>query len=719
MVLTMENRASVASEVMAHRHELAHYATNQTYQSIFWQLRYGDNGRVTCLNDNLKNIEVIGLAIRNNSPMILDTHVHWLRDTYTKLGLCTTFLGQSLVYMQDGAREILPEADAQVFVDEINRARKALGYQKPLCRELIKHQDSIAESVVDTMYRNTPYWSIRFGAAGRQSCIIDTYYNIAFMADAIEIDNHKGIQIHTRWMRDFLVSRGMCSRYYLEAWYELTRAILSVLPADYHEAIKNTYQIVAEAIRSEHPFSHLVEAQQDQLAEAAAQAHYDRQPALQQRLPRASYKRDIAYKFSYLSDAVRHDDPAIFENYVEWLQQSLMQLNMSQQDLDTSLTVMQAVLPPQAPDAVKNWLQPTGQAAGLQRDPSHALVAPLAAMLTQRLFADGTFWNHLQRVKRQQLHGTIQTSVEHLLQGLQQGDIQPVLEWLMQQTQSLGGSRAFLLDYVHQLRQAANETLPANLIQSLQAQLDQAMHQLTEDDPALALLQIDNLTEPIVTDLQTYSPYWQMNYERRSREVITNDIRALISLLADDLMELTDHGFVTAADLQRHYLLSQGICTAYYQQMMDFTLDHLQQVLDSETISRTTILIDDANAAMESSNAHVIALAGVQDSVVTFVIEHLQKANPAWVDQYPDGWESARTDLYYWLAYLTDAMTLHQPDLLASHVDWLHHYGRERGGSGDNIRLSLVALGHSIKVSLPDHAVPILTVMQTALSKIS
>ncbi|NDJ62508.1 MAG: hypothetical protein GYB67_15375, partial [Chloroflexi bacterium] len=312
----------------------------------------------------------------------------------------------------------------------------------------------------------------------------------------------------------------------------------------------------------------------------------------------------------------------------------------------------------------------------------------------------------------------IETAVIYAGEAFQNDDLKPGLSWLSRQAEEKGASRAYLLDYARVLTSSAQTHLAAETTQQLTALIEHGLDALAEDDPALALLMMPNLFQPIIETLQRYSPYWQIEYQRRSATAIAADVRALVGFLADELTGINEGRFLTAVDMQRHYLMHQGICTAYYQQLIDLAVEVLRPLLDEDSAERATVALEAANAALESENPLVLAMADRQDEIVTFVIDHLQKNHADWVNNYPGGWDDATTDMYYWLGYLTDALTFNHPEYLAAHVGWLYDYGRQRSNTGDHIRVSLIALGHGVKNYLPDHARSILGVMQGALARL-
>ncbi|NDJ61863.1 MAG: hypothetical protein GYB67_12105, partial [Chloroflexi bacterium] len=340
MAVTSNERSALAAEISEHKHEIASYATDQTLKAAYWDLRYGEMGRVSCFNDNLKNIEVFSLAVRNNSPMIAETHVLWLRDLHINLGMCTTFVAQAFTHMQTAAAEILSPDAASALKLVLDRSKNAMVYTDPLCREITKHQDAIVEVVVNAMYTSIPYWRVRYGDTGRAACGIDTYYNVNYLVDALGRDNTKGILIHTAWMRDFLISRGMCSEYYITAWSVLADAIVAVIPVQYHDRIRKLVQLVIDNMRYKADFEGLILNQRDTILDQVAARVYDGSPGLKLRFTRHDYSQDMHYRLSYLVDAVCQDQREIITDYLNWTRGVLPHLSLTLSEFDAGLAAL-------------------------------------------------------------------------------------------------------------------------------------------------------------------------------------------------------------------------------------------------------------------------------------------------------------------------------------------------------------------------------------------
>lgn len=722
MAMPANVRAEIATEIGQRRHEIAAIATEEFYKAPYWMMRFGAQGKTTCLNDNLKNIDVLALSIRNQSPMIVDTHVDWLRGIYLNLGMCSTYLTQAFGHMQSAGQRVLSQNAASEFDKILRRARGALAHKNEVCQQIIHHQDTIVELVTKAIYVDNPYWYLRFKDRGLESCKLDMYYNTAYLVDALEMDNTKGVLIHTGWMRNLLVSLGMCTQCYMEAWQELINAVKSVVAPEFHSKLDAVCAEIMQHLQYDTPLSSILQQDKEIVLETITRTHYDRARDMQSRLSRSEYMRDTTYKLSYLVDADAQDNPAIFSNYIDWVRESLLFLHQTPQDLNLSLAaIMHSVPNTVTPAHVLTWLQSQQNVAQPQRLPiAPTQFSAVVQDVQEAVHGINSVWqDFIPAHEETRRHSTIESALMHIVHNGSEQSAQGILSWLLDEMSEIGGSRAYILDFVEAAQHSFSARLDPQSAAPFVNSLQQGLADISEDDPALMLLQIPNLVDPIIETLRDYSPYWQQQYQRRAADKTRRDVFVLIALLADDLMDITNIGFPAATDMHRQYLLKQGICTAYYQQMIDLTMDVLEGVVDAETADQALLLTDAANAILESDDSHILAIADVQDPIVNFVIDYLQQNHPNWVSHYPGGWDDATTDMYYWLGYLSDAMTFGKPQILTAHILWLHDYARRNNQSGDHIKLSLIALGHAIKMHLPEHAAPLLTTMSDGLKRLN
>jgi|GEM_PF-2568204 len=716
MALSAMDRNQIASEILEKRHHLAEYAAEEVQKSAYWSLRYGEQGRVTCYNDNLKNIEVLSLSIRNKSPMIADTHVEWLRGIYTNLGLCSVYLVQTFGHMQRASQEFLTPQTAEYFNEVLERGKRGLVHQKPISQAIRQHQDALVEMVVDAMYNSIPYWGVRYGERGRSSCAIDTYYNIAYIADALESDNTKGILIHTKWMRTFLVSRGMCTEYYADALRILIEAIVNSIPSQFHAELRALEDALMNNLAYNHPFETLLKASWDATQDTIVARTYDTNPLLSGRLSRHDYLSDIHYKLSYLMDSVCLNNPSIFNKFIEWSRPVLPQLGFTLTEMESLLNTMQATLPAGSPPEAASIIEAAKKA------PSNAQLQQtfnsLTSALWQKLHGASSFWSVI--FSQQAISGwepILQSFVLFMADGYQTNNLVPTYKWMLKQLQQKALSPAYLLDFMDALDTLLKEKQLFDVATQLETLNKEALDTLADEDPALALMTMPGLAQPIIQNLRTYSPYWQIDYQRRSQENIKGDVLVLLGTMANELMEIGSGQFISYVDLQRQYLMTQGICTAYYQQIIDLVTETIQPLLDPETAEQAVILLDAANANLESDNPYVLAVAAQQDNLVEFVTGYLKQKHPQWVSNYPGGWNDATTDLYYWLGYLTDAVNFNNPDFVVAHIAWLYEYGLTKNQGGDMVKVSLVALGHAIKQHMPQESPMLLGILQKALAR--
>ncbi|NDJ61862.1 MAG: hypothetical protein GYB67_12100 [Chloroflexi bacterium] len=352
-----DQHLQITNEIYHHRRQLAEYVTAHSINVPYWNIRYGEQGRMTCLNDNVKNIELFTLALRKAKPEIADAHALWLRDVYINLGMCTEFAVQSFAEMQRGATNLLSHEAASALNGLLERVKATLIYTDPLCQELRAHEDAITEIVVNAMYAATPFWQVRYGDAGRAACATDTRYNIAYIIDAAGRQNAQGLVIHTQWMRKFLIERGMCTAYYAQALTLLADAIVANISSQHHAQIRSINDALQAGLRHDHPFAQLIESQQATITRTVTAQHYDRAVALQQRMTRHEYANDLLYKLSFLVDAVVTGQPQIMSSHLQWVRSVLPQLNLTPADLDAELHTLAAALPTGTPDQARALLQ--------------------------------------------------------------------------------------------------------------------------------------------------------------------------------------------------------------------------------------------------------------------------------------------------------------------------------------------------------------------------
>lgn len=93
-----------------------------------------------------------------------------------------------------------------------------------LVDDLIAAGPRLNQRVLGEMYAD-PFWDRRFGERGRGHAKADGDFHIKYVVSAIEADDPALFVTYGRWLRDVLVSRGMCSRHLADHFERLADAI--------------------------------------------------------------------------------------------------------------------------------------------------------------------------------------------------------------------------------------------------------------------------------------------------------------------------------------------------------------------------------------------------------------------------------------------------------------------------------------------------------------
>lgn len=93
-----------------------------------------------------------------------------------------------------------------------------------LADQLLEHGPRLTAAVLVEMYKD-PFWELRFGARGRHHSQKDGDYHVQYLLQALAADDARVFESYARWLREVLVSRGMCSQHLAENFTRLADAI--------------------------------------------------------------------------------------------------------------------------------------------------------------------------------------------------------------------------------------------------------------------------------------------------------------------------------------------------------------------------------------------------------------------------------------------------------------------------------------------------------------
>lgn len=161
-----------------------------------------------------------------------------------------------------------------------------------LSEHLIEASPELSERVTAEMYAD-PFWQHRYGDRGRAHSRTDGDFHVKYLAEAVESADPRVFASYARWLRELLVSHGMCTRHVTETFNRLATAIDDRGWPDRTRAIAILHAGVQALVYRDGPA-----AQLDRLrAQAQAEAELDT-------------------LLSYLADSVAFEQPNRFRDYV-------------------------------------------------------------------------------------------------------------------------------------------------------------------------------------------------------------------------------------------------------------------------------------------------------------------------------------------------------------------------------------------------------------------
>ena len=118
---------SAADVLLAQKSSLAQAITDALYEERPQLLaRYGETGRVRCLEDMHFNIEHLVPAVALGESQLFARYVVWLRDMLGARNVPVDDVRRSLQLTAEVVQQHLPPSDAQRVVDIVNAGITAL-----------------------------------------------------------------------------------------------------------------------------------------------------------------------------------------------------------------------------------------------------------------------------------------------------------------------------------------------------------------------------------------------------------------------------------------------------------------------------------------------------------------------------------------------------------------------------------------------------------------
>lgn len=194
----------------------------------------------------------------------------------------------------------------------------------PIETQLGEAAARLGARVLAEMYAN-PFWAERFGDRGRTHARKDGDYHVKYLVEALRANDDRVFVEYARWLRDVLVSRGMCSRHLAENFERLAVAIEEEPWPDRARAASVLRAGVRALVHREGDAGR-IDPRRDEFARAAAAALHAAHPDWLARWGAAGRDRcadDLDYHLSYLTDALAFGHVHRFTAYVTFITEFL------------------------------------------------------------------------------------------------------------------------------------------------------------------------------------------------------------------------------------------------------------------------------------------------------------------------------------------------------------------------------------------------------------
>ena len=212
---------------------------------------------------------------------------------------------------------------------------------------------ALSQAVLEEQYRD-PFWRARFGERGRRHADQDSAFHLQYLARAIETDAPEIMVRYARWLREVLVTRGMCSRHLAENYRLLARRVEA---RDWPDAVRAAGYLREAAAALDHA---------DGDAGALCRARDRIVAAATTGVPGRA--ESVANLASYLEDALAFDDSTSWTKHVAWTGRWMKRTQGGHQPLLRDLQALEAAIAAEgaAPRAIE--LLHAGRAAVLAEE---------------------------------------------------------------------------------------------------------------------------------------------------------------------------------------------------------------------------------------------------------------------------------------------------------------------------------------------------------------
>lgn len=209
-----------------------------------------------------------------------------------------------------------------------------------LAERIRNEKARLAVGVVDEMYED-PFWMERFEKRGRRHSEEDLAFHVDYVVQALIARDPAVLERYARWLQTVLTTRGMCSVHLSDSFLRLGRVITASIPDA--EVAGKYLEVAADALRYEAGLARELQDASSRLAEMAVlriASAPSNDGAHWRARGRELSLEDAGYHLAYLADALALDRPAVFVDYVRWIDGFLRRRDVPAQHLLSMLTIL-------------------------------------------------------------------------------------------------------------------------------------------------------------------------------------------------------------------------------------------------------------------------------------------------------------------------------------------------------------------------------------------
>lgn len=219
--------------------QLAVRVVDEMYKNPFWMDRFAARGRRHSEEDLGYHVDYLVQSLTARDAGVMERYARWLQNVLTTRGMCTFHLADSFTHLDREIRQTVPDAEeVETYFDA---AKGALLYPAGSpARAVQDAAPALAPAVARRMHS-------RFATRPESALHEDVVYYVAYLADAIALEQPRVFTGYITWLKGFLTrheSAGLTNDVVIETVHDVDRE-LDVALTD-AQAHARTRDVIAE-----------------------------------------------------------------------------------------------------------------------------------------------------------------------------------------------------------------------------------------------------------------------------------------------------------------------------------------------------------------------------------------------------------------------------------------------------------------------------------------